>query len=429
MAPNGSARSTPARLQVVDASGRDVPTRRPGAADSAPIDRPDVSVPFFMADVDPRVGAPGVRVVHWTATSRDAAPSGRASAPFAPAAGRDRRTDTEIAVHVERRELAGRTEDVVSGRPLLAAPFHAWHLRVQHGAGSLDAAVSQARRRNLALGFGILSVLGASVALVVVNARRSEQLAAQQLHFVAAVSHELRTPLAVIRSAAENIRAGIVTDPAQADRYGRLIETEGRRLTRMVEQVLAYAGISSSSTRQKPVRPVNVARTIDDAVTSTERVAEEAGCEVRVEVADDRLEALGDEAAIRSAIENLVTNAVKHAADGRFVEIAARVVSRVRRSRSHDRGAWVSQWVEITVSDRGPGVDPVDRPRIFEPFYRGRRAIETQVPGTGLGLSLVRHSIADMGGEVSFDPAPGGGSRFTLRLPAAPPALPPAPAV
>src|SRR4029079_7870929 len=119
-----------------------------------------------------------------------------------------------------------------------------WRILLQHADGSLDAAVAHARLRNLYLSFGILATLMISVGLILFNARRSERLAAQQMDFVATVSHELRTPLAVIRSAAQNLAAGVVPDPAQARQYGDLIETEGRRLTDMVEQVLEYAGLS-----------------------------------------------------------------------------------------------------------------------------------------------------------------------------------------
>ncbi len=118
----------------------------------------------------------------------------------------------------------------------------AWRVVLQHASGSLDAAVTQARRRNLALSFGILAILAVGIALVVRNARRSEELAARQMDFVASVTHELRTPLAVIRSAAQNLSAGVVSDPAQARRYGDLVEAEGRRLTDTIEQVLEYAG-------------------------------------------------------------------------------------------------------------------------------------------------------------------------------------------
>ena len=77
------------------------------------------------------------------------------------------------------------------------------------------------RRRNLVISFGILSVLAIGVAIIVVNARRSEKLAAQQMDFVATVSHELRTPLAVIRSAAQNLSAGVVDDPGESQAIRR----------------------------------------------------------------------------------------------------------------------------------------------------------------------------------------------------------------
>ena len=118
-----------------------------------------------------------------------------------------------------------------------------------HSSGSLEAAVSSQRRRNLAISSSVLGLLGASMGLLVLATRRAQRLARQQMEFVAAVSHELRTPLAVIRSAAENLADGVVHDEAQIRRYGELMRTEGRRLTDMVEQILEFAGIQSGPAR------------------------------------------------------------------------------------------------------------------------------------------------------------------------------------
>ncbi len=120
-----------------------------------------------------------------------------------------------------------------------------WRLLVQHPSGSLEGAVNSARRRNLLISSSILSVLGASVGLLVLSTRRAQELARQQMEFVAAVSHELRTPLAVIRSAGENLADGVVKDEAEIRKYGDLVRNEGRRLTDMVEQILEFAGIDS----------------------------------------------------------------------------------------------------------------------------------------------------------------------------------------
>src|SRR5262249_19880877 len=102
-----------------------------------------------------------------------------------------------------------------------------WQLLVKHRAGSLEAAVMQVRRRNLMLSFGILLLLGVSMFLILLSARRAQRLAKQQMEFVAGVSHELRTPLAVICSAGENLADGVIGDQLQVKRYGELIRSEG----------------------------------------------------------------------------------------------------------------------------------------------------------------------------------------------------------
>ena len=90
-----------------------------------------------------------------------------------------------------------------------------WQLLIKHQAGSLAAAVSSARHRNLAISFGILLLLGAGIVMTAISTRRAERLARQQINFVAGVTHELRTPLAVICSAGENLAHGIVESPAR----------------------------------------------------------------------------------------------------------------------------------------------------------------------------------------------------------------------
>src|SRR4029453_11368606 len=124
-------------------------------------------------------------------------------------------------------------------------PAPRWQGVVKHPAGSLEAFVGSTRRRNLMLSTSILAVLAVSMVLLIVSTRRSQELARQQLEFVAAVSHELRTPLAVIRSAGENLADGVVHDERQGRKYGGLIRAEGRRLSEMVEQILEFAGIQS----------------------------------------------------------------------------------------------------------------------------------------------------------------------------------------
>jgi len=100
---------------------------------------------------------------------------------------------------------------------------------------------------------------------------------------------------------------------------------------------------------------------------------------------------------------NLVENAIKYAPGTDVVKIEI-----APNGGSH---------LEVRVIDRGPGIDPDDRERIFERFYRGKRAGERQVRGSGIGLSLVQHVVDAHGGEIVIEPTPGGGSTFVLRIP------------
>ena len=193
-----------------------------------------------------------------------------------------------------------------------------WRLLVQHPSGSLEAAVNSARRRNLIISSSILSVLGASVGLLVLSTRRAQELARQQMEFVAAVSHELRTPLAVIRSAGENLADGVIKDDTEIRKYGDLVRNEGRRLTDMVEQILEFAGIDSGQ-RAFALSTVAIPPMLEDIVESQRSLLNATGIHVEYEIPDRLPPVLGDPAALRRVFENLVTNAIKYGESWRLV--------------------------------------------------------------------------------------------------------------
>lgn len=282
-----------------------------------------------------------------------------------------------------------------------------WRLVAVHRAGSVDAVVAEARFRNLVVGFGILVLLGTSVALVVVSAQRASDLAERQMEFVAGVSHELRTPIAVIGSAAENLADGIVEGGAQVRRYGSVLRAEARRLAEMVEQVLEFAGASSGQPAQR-AESIDVEGLIEQAL-QTYTVALREGAFVVQKDVDPGLPAVhGDTVALVRALKNLVGNALKHASEGRWVG--------VRASASESRTE-----VLVSVEDRGNGIPAAELPHVFDAFFRGQCAVTAQVHGFGLGLALVSRVAEAHGGRVSVVSAPGRGSTFTLRLPALPP--------
>jgi signal transduction histidine kinase len=283
----------------------------------------------------------------------------------------------------------------------------AWHIEVAHRAGSLEAAVGRTRLRNLGVSGIIMLVMGASVVMLIVTTRRSQKLARQQMEFVAGISHELRTPLSVICSAGENLADGLVKNEGQIKKYGKLVRDEGRRLSEMVDQILGLAGIGSRQLRLT-VKPVEVEIIIDRALEASAQALREYGCEVETEIEPNLPPALADPASLSHCVGNLVSNAAKYGpAEGRVKVTAA-------------RGAKGSSGeLCISVADEGPGIDPADLPHIFEPFYRGRNAIDDQVHGVGLGLSLVQKIVEAHSGKVEVTSAPGRGSCFTLHIPAA----------
>jgi signal transduction histidine kinase len=281
-----------------------------------------------------------------------------------------------------------------------------WQLHLTHHAGSLEAAVASLRRRNLLISFGILLLLTASIALVILSARRAHRLARQQMDFVAGVSHELRTPLAVIKSAAWNLTRGVIKDPEQIKRYSTLIGRESDRLIEMIEQVLEFAGAQSG--RQKfDLQPASVNELIDNVLASAQPLLSEGNFQVEKNIAADLPLVMVDAPALARALRNLIDNAMKYSGDNRWIGVQAQTT-----------GAGGKSEVRITVSDHGLGIPAEELKHIFEPFWRGSEATTAQIHGNGLGLNLVKNIVTAHGGDISVQSAPGKGSSFTLTLPA-----------
>jgi signal transduction histidine kinase/type II secretory pathway pseudopilin PulG len=304
-------------------------------------------------------------------------------------------------------------ETSARGRGFLAAPILAdasaagWQLVVRHPGSSLTDAVTMMWRRDLLLGLGVLLVLAASMALVLVWAQRIRRLAKMQMDFVTGVSHELRTPVSVISSAAENLADGVVESKPQVKQYGALIRNETRRLAAMVEQMLLFAATRNENRQYQPL-PIPVAETIDSAVADLTHLASANGVTVEKEVAPGLPPVMADPKALGRCLQNLMTNALKYGAGGRWMGI-----------RAHAGSGPEAGEVLITVQDRGQGIEPGEIPHIFEPFYRGNAARASQTHGTGLGLSLAKEAAEAMGGKLTVASRLGEGSAFTLHFPAA----------
>jgi signal transduction histidine kinase len=280
-------------------------------------------------------------------------------------------------------------------------------LRVYHRAGSLEAIGAQARWRNVALSGAILLLILVVAAALLRLSRQRQRMAELEMNFVAAVSHELRTPLTVIRTAAFNLRGKLANNPEQVERYGQLIQEESEKLTALVEHVLSYGSTKAGQVIRRR-EPVDVESVIGQSLASAER----AGLVVEKHIQPQLPRILADEVALRHAIQNLVENAVKHGGNGEkpWIGIFAEAVPSAGGTA-----------VEIRVVDRGPGISADEREHIFDPFFRGRRALADQIHGTGLGLNLVKKIVEAHGGVIQVKSEPSQGAEFIVRIPAAPP--------
>lgn len=388
----GEARASEYRVSIVDRASQASMFCSDAAVARCAIAEPDASEEFFevrmrefnrFVVVDDRRGQP-VRAPQGSAGSTPPV----ATAPLPPG-----RPGANVTVNVVRGEQGERRPE---RQPLWRADF-------AHQAGSLEAVVASARRRNLFVSSSVLLLLGASIGMLLVSSARARTLAAQQMEFVAGVSHELRTPLAVIRSAAENLADGVVGDADQVKRYGQLIAGEGRRLTEMVEQVMEFAGFEAG--RALDVSPVAAADVVQMAIEASGPLLAETGTSVDFEPPDGAVLVRANHGALARSVQNLISNAVKYGGADRWVGV------RVRQADTRT--------VAIAVSDHGRGIPEQDLPRIFEPFYRGQPAVDGHIHGSGLGLSLVDRIVRQHGGRVQVQSSTRG-TTFTLFIPAAP---------
>ena len=226
---------------------------------------------------------------------------------------------------------------------------------------------------------------------------------AQSKRFSADAAHELRTPLTALKGEIEvALRAA-----RSPEEYRRVLDSsleEVEHLIRLVEDLLLFS--RSAAALGPPRERVQLEPLVAEALEAGARRAQGTGVTVRADALEPAA-VLGETGALRRALGNLVDNAVKYTPAGGKVGLSLLAAEGQAR---------------IVVRDTGIGIDPTDAARIFDPFVRLDAARTRDAGGAGLGLALVRAIVEAHGGAVAVDSTPGAGSRFTIRLPLAPPA-------
>jgi len=244
-----------------------------------------------------------------------------------------------------------------------------------------------------------ISLFGSGI-LLLREAHRNRREAQQKTTFVSNVSHELKTPLTTIRMYADLLGEGRVSEPEKTKRYLQTIAGESRRLTRLVNNVLDFSRLEQN--RKKYNRSRFDLRDILEETLQQQRLRiQAAGMELTAALPEEPAPVDSDQDAIRQVLINLIDNAVKYAASGKALHIGM--------ARTDDG-------YSISVADRGAGIAPRHRSRIFERFYRVDDSLTAESQGCGLGLSIARRMMEDLGGSLFLQPVEGGAC-FTVLIP------------
>ncbi len=217
--------------------------------------------------------------------------------------------------------------------------------------------------------------------------------------FISNVSHELKTPLSLIRMFGELLALGKVKSPEKGKEYAEIITREAERLSRLIDNVLDFARMERGRSAYE-FNPGRLDEVVERSLDVYRHRLEREGFRLTTKIDSELPETLLDENAMTLLLLNLLENAVKYGKG----EIAVYLTRQ-------------GNMLRLVVGDQGPGIPLEEQRRIFDRFYRTRQARGTNVRGSGIGLSLVKHIAEGHGGSVSVDSEPGKGAAFIVDIP------------
>ncbi len=261
------------------------------------------------------------------------------------------------------------------------------------------AAAESGARRTLAIA-GVMSLMLAGAVIVAMRvARTNSDLAIMRADFVSAVTHELKTPLANLRAINETLASGRST-PEMVREYAHMGIGEATRLTRLVDNLLAYSRVTDVADVYS-FEPVSLAEAVQRSLQEFTVALTRDGFAVHVDVSDELPNVYADANALGLLLNNLIDNAIRYSKEIRELTIAA----------SANDGA-----VTLEVSDRGVGIPADQLENVTRKFFRGRGAVSG---GSGLGLAIVDRIVSDHDGTLAIRSQEGQGTTVSVTMPAA----------
>jgi two-component system phosphate regulon sensor histidine kinase PhoR len=278
--------------------------------------------------------------------------------------------------------------------------LYLWRLQMAPPDAARLATEERVRRRSeFLLITMMLATILAGIAFLFYATWKEQRANQLKSDFISNVSHELKTPLSLIRMFGELLAMGKLKTPEKGKEYADIITREAERLSRLIDNVLDFARMERGPVAYEFL-PGRLDEVVERSLDVYRHRLEREGFKLTTKIDGELPETMLDENAMTLLLLNLLENAVKY---GRG-EIAVYLTRQGNRLR-------------LVVGDQGPGIPAEEHRRIFERFYRTRQARGTNVRGSGIGLSLVKHIAEAHGGTVTVDSEPGRGAAFIVDIP------------
>lgn len=224
--------------------------------------------------------------------------------------------------------------------------------------------------------------------------------ARQKTSFVSSVSHELKTPLTSIRMSAELLLSGRVSDEKRKGRYLSVMVSESERLTRLINNVLDFGKLEQGRKHYR-LAPLAVDRFLTQLIEVHRVRITAQGLKILTRIEPGGFTIRTDRDALEQVVLNLMDNVLKYAGTGEFIKFVL---------------AREAQTVLLTICDDGPGIPKALQEKVFDKFFRVDSSLTATQPGSGLGLSISRRILRDLGGDLYLEPGKKTGCCFTARI-------------
>lgn len=222
--------------------------------------------------------------------------------------------------------------------------------------------------------------------------------------FIANASHELRTPLASLLGFIDTLLGPAAKDAAAREKFLGIMRGQAERMSKLIDDLLSLSRIEMHQ-HVRPTGSIDLAALLREVREGLMMQAKAADVEIRLSLFEGPSTTMGDRGQLYEVFENLMDNAIKYGAGGKFVEVS--LAPSGRPGLPH----------LVTVIDHGPGVEPEHVPRLTERFYRIDADASRKKKGTGLGLAIVKHIVTRHRGQLSIKSKPGEGLRVDVFLP------------